>query len=69
MSQSLHHGVPFALQVSLTFMVFGGLAILAGLLTLLLPETSGAGMPETIEVRGAGQCSQGAGFCARHLVV
>lgn len=38
------------LQVFVPFMVFGCLALLAGLLTLLLPETSGAQMPETIEV-------------------
>jgi hypothetical protein len=37
-------------QVFVPFMVFGCLALLAGLLTLLLPETSGADMPETIEV-------------------
>lgn len=39
------------MQVFVPFMVFGCLALLAGLLTLLtLPETSGADMPETIEV-------------------
>lgn len=40
----------FLLQVFVTFTVFGCLAILAGILTLLLPETCGAEMPETIEV-------------------
>lgn len=41
------------LQVFVTFTVFGTLAVLAGLLTLLLPETLGACMPETIGVRSA----------------
>lgn len=39
-----------ALQVFITYLVFGSLALVAGLLVLLLPETSGADMPETIEV-------------------
>lgn len=45
----------FMLQVFVPFMVFGCLALLAGLLTLLLPETSGADMPETIGVSVVGQ--------------
>lgn len=54
-SQPLRNGPEFrhvigAVQVFVPFMVFGCLALLAGLLTLFLPETSGAQMPETIEV-------------------
>lgn len=41
------------LQVFVTFTGFGCLAILAGIMTLLLPETCGAEMPETIEVSHA----------------
>lgn len=36
------------LQVFVPFLVFGCLAVLGGLLTLLMPETSTAGMPETM---------------------
>lgn len=46
-----------AMQIFLTFTVCGSLAVRAGLLTLLLPETLGACMLETIEVRGVcGRC-------------
>jgi len=38
------------LQVFIPFMVFGCLAVLGGLLTLLMPETLGAAMPEKVEV-------------------
>lgn len=33
----------------LTFLVFGGLAFVAGILALLLPETAGKPLPQTIE--------------------
>jgi len=36
--------------VFITYLVFGCLAVVAGLLVVLLPETSGADMPETMEV-------------------
>jgi hypothetical protein len=51
-------------QVFVPFMVFGCLALLAGLLTLLLPETSGADMPETIEV---GEMGTPAGYMVSGL--
>lgn len=38
-------------QVFIPFLVFGCLALLGGLLTLLMPETLGAAMPEHVEVR------------------
>lgn len=41
-------------QVFIPFMVFGCLAVLGGLLTLLMPETLGADMPEKVEVRHRG---------------
>lgn len=37
-------------QVFIPFLVFGCLALLGGLLTLLMPETLGAAMPEHVEV-------------------
>lgn len=41
------------LQVFIPFLVFGCLALLGGLLTLLMPETLGAAMPERVEVRNS----------------
>lgn len=38
------------LQVFVPFMVFGCIASLGGLLTLFMPETLGAAMPEQVEV-------------------
>lgn len=40
------------LQVFIPFLIFGVLAMLGGLLTLLMPETLGARMPEQVEVSG-----------------
>lgn len=54
------------LQVFIPFMIFGVLAMLGGLLTLLMPETLGARMPEQVEVRRAMICLRrwaAAGFC------
>jgi NADH:ubiquinone oxidoreductase subunit 3 (subunit A) len=44
------------LQVFIPFLIFGVLAMLGGLLTLLMPETLGARMPEQVEVSGALYC-------------
>lgn len=38
-------------QVFIAFMVFGCLALLGGIMALFMPETLGAAMPETSEVR------------------
>lgn len=40
-----------ALQVFFPFMVLGSLAVLGGVLTIFMPETLGAAMPENAEVR------------------
>eukprot|EP00878_Enallax_costatus_P038637 GHUV01044027.1.p2 GENE.GHUV01044027.1~~GHUV01044027.1.p2 ORF type:complete len:144 (+),score=15.71 GHUV01044027.1:433-864(+) len=39
------------------YMVFGGVSALAGLLVLLLPETLGAPMPESMEVSSPDSCT------------